>query len=192
MDPKRIGWWTGLVAAIIITWMLTRSGPAPYPIELEEPAAPPSVETRASAPKPNPMTAGPLLRPPPNPVAAKLNDPNLTAEDDVANVHQLLEQMFGVWKTQRRPMSLNAEFTRALTGDNPARLPFIASSNPAVVDGELVDRFGEPYQFHIISLDRIEVRSAGPDQRLYTDDDALYSPWTKAPPGGAGNGASPN
>lgn len=117
-----------------------------------------------------------------NPIAAKLNDPTLTAEDDVAHVHQILSQMFGVWKSQRPPMSLNAEFTRALTGNNPVRLPFVPADHPAIVEGELVDRWGTPYQFHQLSLDRIEVRSAGPDQQLYTEDDALFSPWTKEPP----------
>lgn len=181
MDPKRIGWWAGLVAAVIITWILARSGPEPDPIALDE-SPPVSAPRPAPDTQPEPAPPAPpanVLRAPPNPVAAKLNDPALTAADDVANVHQLLEQLFGVWKGQRRPMSLNAEFTRALTGANPARLAFISPNHPAVVDGELMDRFGQPYQFHIISLDRIEVRSAGPDRRLYTGDDALYSPWTK-------------
>lgn len=79
-------------------------------------------------------------------------------------------------------MSLNSEFTAALTGDNPVRMPFVPKNHSAIVNGELVDRWGTPYQFHQLSLDRIEVRSAGPDQQLYTDDDALFSPWTKLPP----------
>ncbi|WP_309396596.1 hypothetical protein [Cerasicoccus maritimus] len=183
MDPKRIGWWLGLLLAVGLTWYL--AGPRgqwsePFDHEsADEDKSLPSLD----APKPvspsSPVAFSYSL--PMSPAAAKLNDPALTARDDVANVHLLLEQMFGVWKTQRRPMSLNTEFTRALTGDNPVRIPFLPADHPAIIDGELVDRWGAPYQFHQLSMDRIEVRSAGADGRLYTEDDALYSPWREAP-----------
>ncbi|WP_269542155.1 hypothetical protein [Cerasicoccus fimbriatus] len=182
MDPKRIGWWLGLILAIGMTWYLSRSEEVltePPIVVPELPTEPPSVENET---EPSPVAEkGGLYRAPLNPVAARLNAPDLSAQDDVANVHQLLVQMFGVWKSQRRPMSLNAEFTQALTGDNPSRLAFVPPNHPAIIDGELTDRWGQPYYFHQLSLDRIEVRSAGPDQRLYTEDDALYSPWKSTP-----------
>jgi hypothetical protein len=34
-----------------------------------------------------------------------------------------------------------------------------------------LDRFGTPYFFHPISETRIDVRSAGPDRKLWTEDD---------------------
>jgi hypothetical protein len=34
-----------------------------------------------------------------------------------------------------------------------------------------VDRWGTPLYFHAISRDRLEVRSAGPDKVMWTEDD---------------------
>ena len=37
--------------------------------------------------------------------------------------------------------------------------------------GRLIDRWGTPWQIHPRAADSIDVRSAGPDRRLYTPDD---------------------
>ena len=37
--------------------------------------------------------------------------------------------------------------------------------------GQLLDRFGNPYYFHPVSEQMIEIRSAGPDGKLWTNDD---------------------
>lgn len=193
MDPKKLGWCIGLGAALLITWLIMRPSPVVVsPVVELQPVAETQHPPKASPPTPTPTE--PLQPFPVNPVAAKLNDPTLTAKDDVANVHQLLVQLFGVWKSNLRPMSLNREFTRALTGDNPMRLPFVTPDHPAIINGELTDRWGQPYQFHILSMDRIEVRSAGPDGQFYSEDDALFSPWNKQPPinAPAGNAAADN
>ncbi|WP_309387158.1 hypothetical protein [Cerasicoccus frondis] len=183
MEPKRIGWWLGLVIALGLTYWLTRpSSPSSTPLNVELPTGAEATEQVESMEVvTTTLQSQSPYQPPMNPVAAKLNAPEFTAEDDVANVHQLLDQMFGVWKGQRRPMSLNVEFTRALLGANPVRMPFVPVDHPAIIDGELTDRWGNPYVFHLLSLDRIEVRSAGEDERLYTMDDVLYSPWRNPP-----------
>jgi hypothetical protein len=40
-------------------------------------------------------------------------------------------------------------------------------------DGELVDPWGTPYFFHQLSGTDMEIRSAGPDKTMWTDDDLM-------------------
>ena len=75
------------------------------------------------------------------------------------------------------PVGLNAEITRALTGRNRAGLALIPTNHPAIgPQGELVDRWGRPYFFHALSSRHMQVRSSGPDQRMWTGDDVVDPP----------------
>jgi len=40
----------------------------------------------------------------------------------------------------------------------------------------LIDRWGTPYFFHVLSNTGMEIRSAGQDGEFYTEDDAISSP----------------
>ena len=40
-------------------------------------------------------------------------------------------------------------------------------------DGELVDPWGTPYFFHQLSGTEMEIHSAGPDKKMWTDDDLV-------------------
>jgi hypothetical protein len=76
--------------------------------------------------------------------------------------------------TGTNPVGTNAEIMRAVMGDNPrgARLgpPEGQSLNGL---GELVDRWGTPYFFHQLSGTDMEIRSAGPDRAMWTNDDVV-------------------
>ena len=39
--------------------------------------------------------------------------------------------------------------------------------------GELVDRWGTPVFFHALARDQMEIRSAGPDRKMWTSDDIV-------------------
>lgn len=72
------------------------------------------------------------------------------------------------------PLGFNEEIVRALRGANPLGVAFIPARHPAIdVQGRLCDRWGTPYLFHPLAAESIEVRSAGPDRRLFTADDLL-------------------
>jgi len=77
---------------------------------------------------------------------------------------------------QRYPCGTNREFTRALTGDNRIGIAFIDPNNPAIINGELTDRWGTPLLFHPVSATEVEIRSAGPDGKMWTDDDLTTPP----------------
>ena len=68
----------------------------------------------------------------------------------------------------------NRQIVRALLGANAKRLPVLPRDHPRLSPrGELVDAWGRPFFFHLISREHVEVRSAGPDREFYTGDDIL-------------------
>lgn len=72
------------------------------------------------------------------------------------------------------PVGTNAEITAALLGDNlrQLRLP-LPQGSTLDRSGQLTDPWGTPYFFHQLSGTRMELRSAGPDRRMWTADDAV-------------------
>jgi hypothetical protein len=70
----------------------------------------------------------------------------------------------------------NATFVNALTGENPGRVAVLNRDHPAIdAKGQLLDRWGEPFFFHLLGRDELEIRSAGEDRTLYTADDLLQA-----------------
>ena len=118
---------------------------------------------------------------PPSPIAESLN----AAGGDIRRDLGLINDVFTTWRTnfpgRGNPVGENREITAVLTGDNTLRYRFIRHDHPAInAQGELCDRWGTPFRFHQISGDDMEIRSAGPDRRFGTADDAVLTP------GGAG------
>ena len=144
------------------------------------PAAQPS--TRDALPSANlasPLSASrsPLSPEPPSPLADELNSPRITIQRDL----QILNAVLLTWQTnfhgQGNPVGDNAAITAALTGKNPLNFQFIPREHPAInASGVLCDRWGTPFFFHALSGTRMELRSAGPDRQMYTDDDIVFTP----------------
>jgi hypothetical protein len=114
---------------------------------------------------------------------AELHSRHTTAQQDVRIVETLLKnyQQSVQEKGPNPPLAVNEEITRALTGRNSLELAFISSMHPAInARGLLCDRWGTPYHFHPVAQDRIDVRSAGPDETLFTADDVTSTPAARA------------
>lgn len=110
---------------------------------------------------------------------ADLHSAHTSAQQDVRILDAIVQNFQLSLKTSSAvpPLGFNDEITRALTGGNPLELAFIPSTHAAInARGELCDRWGTPYSFHPVAADRIDVRSAGPDRRLFTADDVLSQP----------------
>jgi hypothetical protein len=112
-----------------------------------------------------------------SPLADELNSPRTTIQRDL----QVLNGILLTWQTnfhgQGNPVGDNAAITAALTGKNPLNFQFIPRDHPAInARGELCDRWGTPFFFHALSGTRMELRSAGPDRQMYTDDDLIFTP----------------
>jgi hypothetical protein len=73
------------------------------------------------------------------------------------------------------PVGTNPEITRALNGENQAHITFLRLEGGIRTNslGELVDSWGTPYFFHQLSAHEMEIRSAGPDQTMWTADDLV-------------------
>ena len=73
------------------------------------------------------------------------------------------------------PVGNNPEITAELAGKNPRQINFLSGQDGMQVNqnGELVDAWGTPYFFHQLSGSDMEVRSAGPDRKMWTSDDVV-------------------
>ncbi|HVS51623.1 MAG TPA: hypothetical protein VHD62_04650 [Opitutaceae bacterium] len=118
--------------------------------------------------------------PPPTEIshlADALNSPAADIRADLRIVAGLLEAFRTNFPHDGNPVGENVEITAALAGKNSLRFGFLPPNHPAIdADGELCDRWGTPFFFHALSGTRMEIRSAGPDKKLYTADDVTLAP----------------
>ena len=73
------------------------------------------------------------------------------------------------------PVGTNPEITQALNGGNSKQARLINEESGLRINGrgELVDYWGTPFFFHQLSGTEMEIRSAGPDRRMWTADDLV-------------------
>jgi hypothetical protein len=102
-----------------------------------------------------------------------LQPSSMPAETVLESMRTAIRQygsMFG-----ENPVGTNPEITRELAGENSKGVNFLKSDDGHRVNrrGELVDAWGTPYFFHQLSGNEMEIRSAGPDRKMWTGDDLL-------------------
>ena len=127
----------------------------PGPVAAANPAAP-SEPVKLAEPRPKPL--------PPEPT-----EPAREQTEAIAlNIRQYRLRFGG------NPVGSNAEIVRELDGANPAQARYLPSELKRLNEnGELLDAWDTPYFFHQESADRMEVRSAGADRKLWTSDDIV-------------------
>ena len=94
-------------------------------------------------------------------------------EDRAALADVVQNYLEAIPSDQRPPLGTNEEITRALSDGDDLGKSAIPTTHPAIIHGELVDRWGSPWNFHQLSANVIEVRGAGPDRKLFTGDDIV-------------------
>ncbi len=178
-----------VVVAIAVTLLLRWSPRHEVPPEEKAKVAPPAQSGRPSVAAPiqlqppadttpavAPKAANPADSPERSHLADELNAPDGSIARDVA----VLNEVFSAWRTNfphdGNPWGDNIEITTSLTGKNPLQLALIPPDHPAIVKGELVDRWGTPFRLHALAHDRMEIRSAGPDKKFGTADDTVLTP----------------
>jgi hypothetical protein len=172
-----------IAALVIVAWILWRP----------RRAAPPALMHHAPAPAPigpgYAVTAAPHLNPnPPGPppgeaivdnpseLAVGLNAPTQDVKADLRQINDIFMHYRSAIHGDN-PIGDNEDITAVLTGRNPLGFAFIPKDCPAINgNGELCDRWGTPYFFHQLSAQEMEIRSAGPDRKMWTDDDVLLTP----------------
>ncbi|MEM9283248.1 MAG: hypothetical protein AAGA96_15605 [Verrucomicrobiota bacterium] len=102
-----------------------------------------------------------------------LNSEETDPESDLEAVDQVIQFHAQLFKTVPSGGE-NVDIMRKLTGGNERRVALIDPDCPHLNErGELVDRWGTPFHFHQLSSKELEIRSAGEDRALYTEDDIL-------------------
>jgi hypothetical protein len=182
-----------LILAVVIGAIIMRKPASDAPV-----AVPPPVVEEQPSPAPEPTTtppadgttAEPILpgalppgvpmpQPPPSapgdrfarPALDKSPDPELEiARNDAENIGLMLRDFRTV--QGENPTGSNAEIMKAVMGGNKKGAQLGPPTGMALnQEGELVDRWGTPVFFHQLSGNEMEIRSAGPDRKLYTGDD---------------------
>jgi len=105
-----------------------------------------------------------------------LNSPSQSPRADTL----LLVNLLGLYRTVLHttdPVGDNEEITAILTGKNHLGYAFIRPGSPAInAQGQLCDRWGRPYFFHQISGTQMQVRSGGPNGRMWTKEAIVAGP----------------
>jgi hypothetical protein len=113
---------------------------------------------------------GKLLFNQPIEMARQLHDPASAPFEDL----QILDGVLRYYKLMYRqnPVGENFEIMRALMGENQHQMVVFPPDHPSLnAAGELVDRWGNPYFFHSISAEVMDIQSAGPDGKIGSIDD---------------------
>jgi hypothetical protein len=171
-----------LLAAVLVgLWLhrhhASRPRPNPPPPHSERLLGPSSAAVPspgAAEPSGQPGQPGPVDAP--SHLADELNSPAGDIRADLRIVNELFDQYRSATHGSN-PVGENAEITAALAGKNKLGFAFIPPDHPAIdAKGELCDRWGTPFFFHSLSATQMEIRSAGPDRKMWTADDEVLTP----------------
>jgi hypothetical protein len=175
VDVKRRIFLLAVGAAIIAAIVFTKSrrdsraegaAPAPATAQHAAPAANAAMPSPAPPTRTSERTFAELI-------LAEYADPARTPEEDLRAMARTLGNFALLVKGDNPlPLGSNEEIAAALRGKNRAQLRALSEAH-SVFDpqGRLIDRWGTPLYFHAQSRDRLEIRSAGPDREMWTDDD---------------------
>jgi hypothetical protein len=155
----------GILAALILLAVLLARFSQPRPVEPMDASV-----LQAITPAEPSLPVQPL---PGDQILANYGSATSTAKQDLdALALTLANYSILVKGPTPLPLGANEEVAAALLGKNRIKMPFITAKCPALNDsGQLIDRWGTPLFFHAESADRLDLRSAGPDQNMWTADD---------------------
>lgn len=105
-------------------------------------------------------------------------DTNLPPQNDLTLMSRLMENSILLLKSAaNHPLSANEDWAGLFLGQNSAHERFLPTNHVAFNRrGQLIDRWGTPLFFHALGGGRFEIRSAGPDRKLWSDDDLQRNP----------------
>ena len=142
----------------------------PAPAEFSVPPTPPAAAIPAAV-IPMPATSPPAAA---GAIPGSVNEIPAVREDiskDLSAVDSAIRNYQAVHG--ENPIGSNAEITTALFENNPKQIRLeIPAGSHVNASGELCDRWGTPYFFHQVSATEMEIRSAGPDRKMWTGDDS--------------------
>ena len=94
--------------------------------------------------------------------------------EDVTALADMVSTLLQAVPPDRRPaLGFNEDLTRVLSSEDFLGDAALPATHPALRNGQLIDRWGRPWLVHPLAGDLIQVRSAGPDGKLFTADDLV-------------------
>ncbi len=159
----------GVLALVaFLAWFLWPAGKNSSALTTPVSTSPSSSQSKIPAPQAAPEASD---------LAQELNSSATDIRADLRLVSGIIETFRTNFLQTGNPVGSNADITAALTGKNKLRLAFLPPNHPAINRaGELCDRWGTPFFFHAESAAKMEIRSAGPDKKMWNDDDVVFAP----------------
>lgn len=119
----------------------------------------------------------------------RLHSPETDGKVDVSAIQAVLSGLAQSLQGNLPPIGDDRDLARALLGRNRDGLAFLTADSPAYDSptGHLRDRWGTPYFVHPRAPRDFEIRSAGPDKKLFTHDDLVASQGPYVPQAGTPN-----
>jgi hypothetical protein len=159
---------------VILTPSLRKKSTVPDPAPVKTEIIPPGIvvtESSISAPmatKPGAAAPGDLM-------LLNYANPASPPQDDLILMSRAIASFLLISKQAGdRPLSANEEWSAALRGNRPGTEPWISNKSVALDSrNRLIDRWGTPLHFHALGGKQWEIRSAGPDKKMWSDDDLL-------------------
>ena len=166
---KPLGLFAALVAVIVVI-LLVRSQ---YRSDPRAPA-PTAVPPISASPAPTPALQ---MNRPSAQLASELGTGD-DAQHDVIILHQIVTMYIrSLGNRQGLPIGGDRDLARVLAGHNPMHQYFLPPDHPSLsTPKHIVDRWGTPYFIHPWGHNTFEIRSAGPDRKMFTDDDLIANP----------------
>ncbi len=104
--------------------------------------------------------------------AVKIGAEGYTIQDDIHFIDQII--LAYAVKLGSHPSGDNIDILEKLRGKNEKNFAWFPKDHPSLTsEGALLDRWGTAYFFHSLSSKETEIRSAGPDRKLFTEDDVI-------------------
>ena len=160
---------SGFTAAIVIIgiaiWIFSQSNHAP--VSKEKPPAL-VVPLITPDPPPDPVLADTML--------ANYASDETSGKEDLNLMAAFLDSVFLLVKQRdTADYATNEDLVIFLQGRNSHQSPFLNKESQALnAQGQLIDRWSSPLNVHPVSQKLLELRSVGPDQKPYTEDDFLW------------------
>ncbi len=146
--------------------------PSPAPAIVQKDVIPPGIVVTESSPNIPPPSA---ISAPGDRLLGGYGNPTQPAKDDLVLLAQALSSFLLINKQSAdRPLSANEEWSAALLGRRPGTEAWLSDQSRAFDSQQrLIDRWQTPLHFHALGNKQWEIRSAGPDRKLWTEDDLM-------------------
>ncbi|MGJ8696261.1 MAG: hypothetical protein ACSHYF_08075 [Verrucomicrobiaceae bacterium] len=158
----------GFILGLLWLLVYSLSTPPAEPSPQKQSTPPPSTETPPAREYPEQAMGDRIL--------ADYASPSSNGKEDIKLFYNYLTNVFLLLKSRdTQQYAINEDLSALLRGKNNYKTPFVSPDSHIFNEEKMIiDRWGTPIHIHTISSDVFELRSAGPDKKLFTQDDPIW------------------